>query len=59
MEPTKYLEEAARTADELDTSEELIRVIDELERIYETLDPQLKDLASDLMRRLGGRLDEL
>jgi hypothetical protein len=59
MEPVKYLQEADKTAGELDTREEVNRVIDELESIYETLDPQFQDLASDLIDRLSSRLKEL
>jgi hypothetical protein len=59
MEPMKFLEEATKNADELDSREEINRVIDELEFIYEALDPEFQNLASDLMSRLSGRLKEL
>jgi hypothetical protein len=59
MEPMNFLEEATKNADELDSREEINRVIDELEFIYEALDPEFQNLASDLMSRLSGRLKEL
>jgi hypothetical protein len=59
MEPMNYLEEAAKNADEHDNREEINRVIDELELIYEALDPEFQDLAADLISRLSGRLKGL
>lgn len=59
MEPVNFLEEAAKNVDELDSREEINRVIDELGFIYEALDPEFQNLASDLISRLGGRLKEL
>jgi hypothetical protein len=58
MEPMNYLEEAAKNADEHDNRENN-RVIDELELIYEALDPEFQDLAADLISRLSGRLKGL
>lgn len=58
MEPMNFLVRAAKDADDLDSREEINRVIDELEFVYETLDPELRDLASDLIQRLSGRLKD-
>lgn len=58
MEPYRYLVNAARQADDLKCKDEITKVIDELELLYEALDPELQDQAGDLIQRLTRRRDE-
>lgn len=58
MQPYHYLEQAGATLDSLDDSNEIEKVLDELEVIYELLDPEFKDLADDLIGRLNGKLKD-
>jgi hypothetical protein len=56
MEPYRYLEQVAGRIDSRDDRDEINQVIDELEFIYEILDPEFQGLADDLMTRLTARL---
>ena len=56
MEPYRYLEQVAARLDTLDDRDEINRILDELEFLYEALDPEFQDLASDLIARLSERL---
>ncbi len=59
MEPYQYLQQASVALDTLDSSEEINKVIDELEFIFELLDPEHQNLAEDLMSRFNARLKTL
>ena len=56
MEPYAYLEEIAAKMDSLQDRNEITRVLDELEFLYEALDPEFQELASELVARLNPRL---
>jgi hypothetical protein len=55
MEPCRYLEKTAAAIDQLNTSKESDRVLDELEFIHEALEPEFQDLASTLIEKLALR----
>ena len=56
MEPYQYLEKVAKSLYTMEDSEEINKVLDELEFLYEALDPELQDLATDLIERVKLRL---
>ena len=59
MEPYRYLQQAAAQMHTLDTRDAVNRVLDELEFLYEALDPELQDLATELIGQLHERLKTL
>ncbi len=59
MEPYQYLQRAAAQMNTLDTREAVNRVLDELEFLYEALDPELQDRAAELISKLHERLKSL
>jgi hypothetical protein len=58
VEPYRYLEQVAGKVDSLDDRDEIDQVIDELELVYELLDPEFQGAAEDLIARLNARLRE-
>lgn len=58
MQPYHYLEQAGAALESLDSANEIEKVLDELEIIYELLDPEFQDLADDLIGRLNGKLKD-
>ena len=59
MEPYAYLQQVAARLDVLQTKEEINAVLDELEFLYEALDPELQDLATNLIATLTKRLNQI
>ena len=59
MEPYKYLQQAAVQMPTLDTREDVNRVLDELEFLYEALVPEMQDIATELIAQLHERLKNL
>lgn len=59
MEPYRYLQQAAAQMHTLDTHESVNRVLDELEFLYEALDPEMQDIATGLIEQLHERLKTL
>jgi len=57
--PYKYLELVSELFDTLNSCEEINQVIDELEYLYDLIDPEFQDQVSDLINRLTQRLQEL
>lgn len=57
--PYKYLEQVSELFDSLNTREEINQVIDELEFLFDLIDPEFQDQVSDLISRLTKRLQEL
>jgi hypothetical protein len=57
--PYKYLEQVSELFDTLNTREEINQVIDELEFLFDLIDPEFQDQVSDLISRLTKRLQEL
>ena len=56
MEPYRYLEKVGRALSTLEDRDQILAIIDELEFLYEALDPEFQDLASGLIARLNQRL---
>jgi len=59
MQPYQYLEQVAREFDRLTDRRQVETVLDELEFLYDALDPEFQDLCADLIERLTARLQEL
>ena len=57
--PYKYLEQVSELFDSLSTREEINQVLDELEYMYDLIEPEFQDQVSDLIARLSKRLQEL
>ena len=57
--PYKYLEQVSELFDTLNTREEINQVLDELEFLFDLIDPEFQDQVSDLISRLTKRLQEL
>ncbi|MCU0972167.1 MAG: hypothetical protein MUF57_10445 [Gammaproteobacteria bacterium] len=58
IDPYAYLQQVAGALDRLRQRREIEVVLDELEYLYEVLDPELQHLADDLIGQLRQRLDE-
>ena len=58
IDPYAYLQQVAGALDRLRQRQEIEVVLDELEYLYEVLDPELQHLADDLIGQLRQRLDE-
>ena len=56
MQPYRYLERVAQSLETLEGPVEINKVIGELEYIFEALDPEFQDLASELIGKLNKRL---
>ncbi len=59
IDPMHVLHQAAASVDELETAEEVNRVMDDVEFVFEYLEPDLQGLADDVMARLSQRLHRL
>ena len=57
--PYKYLEQVSELFDSLNTREEINQVLDELEFLFDLIDPEFQEQVSDLISRLTKRLQEL
>ena len=57
--PYKYLEQVSELFDSLNTAEEINQVLDELEYLFDLIEPEFQDQVSDLITRLTQRLQEL
>jgi hypothetical protein len=56
VDPYTYMQQVAGVLDTLDDHDRINTLLDELEYLYEVLDPELQPLADDLIARLRGRL---
>ena len=56
VDPYAYLQQVAASLESLSTRRETETVLDELEYLYEVIDPELMYLADDLIERLRKRL---
>jgi hypothetical protein len=57
MDP--YLIEVARRLETMRDRDEIMTTLDGLELLYEALEPEQQDLASELIDKLGARLTRL
>lgn len=58
IDPYAYMQRAAGRVDQADAAE-TERMLDDLEYLFEVIDPELQGLAEGLMQRLRARLAEL
>ena len=56
VDPYAYLQQVAGNLDTLETRDAVETVLDEVEYLYEVMDPELHHLADDLIGRLRERL---
>ena len=56
VDPYAYLQQVAESLESLSHRREIETVLDELEYLYEIIDPELMYLADDLIERLRKRL---
>jgi hypothetical protein len=58
VDPYAYMQQVAGVLDRLDDRAQINTILDELEYLYEVIDPELQPLADDLMDRLRARLGQ-
>ena len=56
VDPYAYMQQVAGALDQLNDRERINTILDELEYLYEVLDPELQPLADDLIEQLRSRL---
>jgi hypothetical protein len=59
IDPYQYLQQVSENFDVITTHEEINTVLDELEFVFELLEPEFQDLASDLLAKLNAKLKQL
>jgi hypothetical protein len=59
VDPYAYLQQVAGVLGRLDDRGRINTILDELEYLYEVLDPELQPLADDLIERLRTRLGQV
>lgn len=59
VDPYAYMQQVAGVLDRLDDRAQINTILDELEYLYEVLDPELQPLADGLMDRLRRRLEQV
>ena len=58
VDPYAYMQQVAGVVDTLNDRDRINTILDELEYLYEVLDPELQPLADDLLERLRRRLEQ-
>jgi hypothetical protein len=59
VDPYAYMQQVAGVLDRLDDRARLDTILDELEYLYEVLDPELQPLADSLMEKVRMRLEQV
>ncbi len=59
VDPLGYMQQVARRLDQIDDPKELETLLDEIEYLFEILDPEFQELAYDLVDRMRARLSAL
>ena len=59
VDPLGYLQQVGAHMDRLTTRAEIETVLDEVEYLYEVMDPELQPLADDVIARLRHKLGAL
>ena len=59
IKPYKYLQKVATVLDTLEICDQIMQILDEIEFLYEVLDPELQELAADFIQRLNNRYNSL
>ena len=58
VDPFGYMQQVAGSLDRLKTRSELESVLDEIEYLFEVLDPELQDFAYALIERIQAKLNQ-
>ena len=56
MDPQDYLRQVASQLEHLENQQQIETVLDELEYLFDVIDPELQDNASELIERLRSKL---
>ena len=56
VDPQDYLRQVAAQLEQLESQQQIETVLDELEYLFEVIDPELQDHASELIARLRSKL---
>jgi len=59
VDPLGYLRQVSVVLDQLQDRASVERVLDEVEYLYEVMDPELQYLADEVMQKLRARLETL
>lgn len=59
IDPYQYLQQVSENVDLINTRAEINTVLDELEFVYELLEPEFQDLASELIAKLTAKLQQV
>jgi hypothetical protein len=59
VDPLGYMQQVAASLDRIDNRRELETVLDEVEYLFEVLDPELQDFGYQLIERIHSKLSEL
>ena len=59
MQPYTYLQKVGEVLDSIDDPNQIDQLLDELEYLFDALDPELQPLCSDLIQRLIDRRGQL
>jgi hypothetical protein len=59
MQPYLYMQQIAGVIDTLDDAQRIHEILDEIEFLYEVIDPEHQHLADDLIARLNARLKDM
>lgn len=59
MDPEKYLQQVAHKLNQINTGAELNKILDEIEFLYEVIEPEFQDLASTLMEQINVKIKAL
>ena len=59
VDPFGYMQQVAGSLDQLNSRRELETVLDEVEYLFEVLDPELQDFGYQLIERIQDKLSKL
>ena len=59
VDPFGYMQQVAASLDRLNSRRELETVLDEVEYLFEVLDPELQDYGYQLIERIHNKLSKL
>jgi hypothetical protein len=59
VDPFGYIQQVANNLDRINTRQELETVLDEVEYLFEVLDPELQDFAYQLIEQIQTKLSNM
>ena len=59
VDPLGYMQQVAGSLEQINSRQELETVLDEVEYLFEVLDPELQDFAYQLLERIQSKLSSL